>query len=284
MEMKTIELNGRVFAEKFVIPMTSKNHIELRYDTCFVYINKGKKEIQSPMQKMSILTNEATLLKCGNYIVDVKVVDENEPFEGVAVHFHPGSIKEAFGDYGIDFLKLKKGETMHPLMKIDKSELIDNFISSLDPYFDNPQLVNDRIISAKLQELVVILSENGNNEQATQLLGTVFELGQFDLDAMMEAKMYENISIGELAHLANKSESTFKRDFKKYYNVSPAKYVKSKKLEKAHKLLFTTELGIAEIAFDVGFESLSHFSSSFTKEFGKAPGEYRKKNFDSTKS
>ncbi|MBL4624272.1 MAG: helix-turn-helix transcriptional regulator [Flavobacteriales bacterium] len=70
-------------------------------------------------------------------------------------------------------------------------------------------------------------------------------------------------------------ESSFKRDFKKYFNESPAKYFKNKKLTKAAELLARTSLLISEIAWDCGFENAAHFSTSFTDKYSQSPRNYR---------
>ena len=54
-----------------------------------------------------------------------------------------------------------------------------------------------------------------------------------------------------------------------------ASYVRSVRLDKAKNLLETTDLPIGEIAFQVGFKDFSHFSRSFSREFGEKPSETR---------
>ena len=58
--------------------------------------------------------------------------------------------------------------------------------------------------------------------------------------------------------------------------MSPGKYLKSKRLEKAEELLKSTELRISEIAYDLGFEDMGYFSKSFTSVYKHSPSEYRK--------
>jgi AraC-like DNA-binding protein len=47
------------------------------------------------------------------------------------------------------------------------------------------------------------------------------------------------------------------------------------RINEAQKLLQETELGIAEIAFQVGFENLSYFNRSFKNLTGSAPRTFR---------
>ena len=47
------------------------------------------------------------------------------------------------------------------------------------------------------------------------------------------------------------------------------------KLNKAGRMLLTSELSVKEIASMVGFEDQFHFSRNFKKHFGYSPSEYR---------
>ena len=47
-------------------------------------------------------------------------------------------------------------------------------------------------------------------------------------------------------------------------------------MEKAASLLRETELSVAEIAAQVGYESQSKFTAAFKEQFGKLPKEYRR--------
>ena len=70
-----------------------------------------------------------------------------------------------------------------------------------------------------------------------------------------------------------------------YYKVkgltgeSPSTFFKTYKLNKAAELIKAGEHTISEIAFMTGFNTLSHFSTSFKKQFGCTPSEYGKKKY-----
>ncbi len=55
-----------------------------------------------------------------------------------------------------------------------------------------------------------------------------------------------------------------------------AKYIRTRRLHLAKKLLKTTDLPISEIAFKVGFSDYNYFSRIFKKHYGKSPKSYRK--------
>ena len=64
--------------------------------------------------------------------------------------------------------------------------------------------------------------------------------------------------------------------FKQIYGNSLAAHMKEHRMEKAASLLRETELSVAEIAGQVGYESQSKFTAAFKEQFGQLPKEYRR--------
>jgi AraC-like DNA-binding protein len=276
MNVKTIDLMGHAFAECFTLDQNFRVSREMRNDACLAYIQTGTQEVYSPTQKIIANDKESILMKCGNYVANFRDVTPVTQFKSVVFHLDPEVIKKAFGEQELGFLRVKRtGRRLDPALKIEQNELLDSFVSSMMPYFNYPTLVKEELLLLKLKELVYILSDSGNNEVVSQLLGTLYTKEEIEFDEIISANLYNNLSIAELAHLTARSESSFKRYFTKYYMESPAKYFKTKRLEKAADLLKDSSLLISEIAWDCGFENAAHFSDSFRAYFGKSPKVFR---------
>lgn len=63
--------------------------------------------------------------------------------------------------------------------------------------------------------------------------------------------------------------------FKKEYGVTPKEYTDLLRLEMAKGLILNTDKKIIDIAFEVGFSSLSVFNRFFKRKTGKTPSQYR---------
>lgn len=87
---------------------------------------------------------------------------------------------------------------------------------------------------------------------------------------------YRAISLAEAAEKANLSKEAFCRFFKLRTRMTFSRYLLQLRITEAQKLLQETDLGIAEIAFKVGFENLSYFNRSFKSFVGKSPNSWRK--------
>lgn len=83
------------------------------------------------------------------------------------------------------------------------------------------------------------------------------------------------ISLDSLSREACLSRYHFHRLFTRIYRVTPHQYLTRKRLEHARLSLADKKATITEICNEVGFESISSFSTLFKKEIGQAPTHYR---------
>jgi AraC-like DNA-binding protein/ligand-binding sensor protein len=85
----------------------------------------------------------------------------------------------------------------------------------------------------------------------------------------------EELSLEQVAKAVNMSSFYFCKMFKKFAGVNFTEYVSRIRIEKARNLLLNPNLRISEIAYEVGFQSLTHFNRVFKKVLGQSPTEFR---------
>lgn len=81
----------------------------------------------------------------------------------------------------------------------------------------------------------------------------------------------------ELARQLGVAYSYFRREFKRHTGLSPHRYLNQMRLEKACRLLGSTEEPIKSIAERLGFSSPFHFSAAFKQRYGAAPEHWRRR-------
>jgi AraC family transcriptional regulator len=86
----------------------------------------------------------------------------------------------------------------------------------------------------------------------------------------------QDLSVAELAAVANVSPSHFARLFKRTIGMAPHEYLIACRIERAKKLLLTEDISIHEIASQCGFADQSHLTRHFQRVVGMTPGELRK--------
>ncbi len=125
---------------------------------------------------------------------------------------------------------------------------------------------------SKTENLINSLHQNNPREGA--FMTKVNELILSNLDNMQ-------FDANHLAEAMNMSRTQLFRRLKPYRK-STAAYIKIIRLKKAKELLETTDLRVGEVAFKTGFETASHFTKVFTRQYGFNPSMIGKPRHNAT--
>ncbi|MBX2845279.1 MAG: AraC family transcriptional regulator [Saprospiraceae bacterium] len=245
---------------------------EIKDVACFFYVSKGVMTSFDKRGRHITATRNAILKNCGHYIQEFTKDNEFEECEAIAVFLYPQLLKEIYKDEVPSFLTQAKVPTPKQLIG---NQLIEQYMMNLSVYFENPSSLDEELAILKLKELVLILLKSENHENVRQFLSEIFSPINVSLKQAVENNLYNRLNIDQLAYICNMSLSTFKREFKKTFQQTPAKYIKQKRLEKAASLLRSTRLQVSEIAYDTGFIDPSTFSTNFHEKYGCSPRKYR---------
>ncbi len=91
----------------------------------------------------------------------------------------------------------------------------------------------------------------------------------------IEEHLNEEVTLSDVAALANMSESAFSHFFKKHTRISFKTYLTNMRIAKACNLLASTTLTASEICYECGFNNKSNFIRIFTKYKKMTPIAYR---------
>jgi len=83
----------------------------------------------------------------------------------------------------------------------------------------------------------------------------------------------ENFTMSQLCELLHLERSQLYRKVKALTGTTPAKMIKERRLDKAHKLLKSQNGNITEITYQCGFKDVSYFSKQFKEAYGKSPSQ-----------
>lgn len=275
-EHKTFDLFEKMAFEKAVLVPPLTMPAFMHNEACFFYLIDGSQRSVGAIETADLKKNEGVLLKCGNFYSQFYEAGESGKVEALAVHFYPEVLKKVY-DTGLpQFLKAPKSALPKTSMAVIKGDvMIQKYMESLVFYFENPVLANEELLILKLKELILLLSKTEYAAQIHDILSTLFSPQTYEFKEIINANLYSDLSVEQLAALTNRSLSSFKREFKKVFDTSPASYLRTKKLAKSAELLLTTDLQISHLAYDCGFTDLAHFSKSFKQEYGVSPSQYR---------
>ena len=161
------------------------------------------------------------------------------------------------------------------VIPLDVNELSKSFFVSMLPYFTQSPPPPESLLELKFKELVLSLLTNEKNRAFLSYLNNLNNGNTPSLEEIMYNNFSFKLSIEEYAKLACKSVPTFKREFRRVFNDSPAKWVMKQRLNLASRLLENSKLSISEIGYECGFENQTHFSRVFKEKMGMAPLQFR---------
>lgn len=197
-------------------------------------------------------------------------VDENSA-KMIAFILHDNFLQKVIQSLPIQTAALENKEQIVPL---PYNTLLKGLIDSIWAYLDGNLALDRSIVELKTMEallgiakarpdLISILREYARPERA-------------DLEHFMRHNFIYNIPLQKLAKMSGRSLSTFNREFKALFHLSPHKWIKQERLEMAKRLLIQTPKMPSDVYLEVGFEDLAHFSRSFKKHFGTNPSQIKR--------
>ena len=238
------------------------------------YVISGRRVFRKEEKTWELSEGTCVFVRKGTHIA------EKEEGEGwcVMVFFVPDNfLKQLINDNrkNVPMVQLSPAESEQVLI-LDVNEISKSFFSSMIPYFTQTSPPPEHLLELKFKELVLSLISNKLNRPLLSYLNT---LSRSDLHPTVEEVMQNNftfnLTLAEYAKLACKSTATFKREFKRLFNDSPAKWVTKKRMDMAKALLENTDMTITSITFECGFENQTHFSRVFKEKTGSTPVEFR---------
>ena len=277
-DYKKHDLYGKTLIQKIELAPPFKFDFPVTEQACFLYVNGGDVDYQIDNEQINIPANYSLLLNCINSGKQMQNSKSKSNCEIVIVTFYPEILKKIYDRELPLLLQIPRNVISNKSSeKISNDFLIQKYIEGLLFYFENPSLINEDILILKLKEIILLLSQTQNSESVQLILSQLFSPTTYTFKQIIEANLFSQLTIEELAQQNNLSVSSFKREFAKIYHDTPANYIKAKKLEKAAELLQISEQRITEIAFDCGFNDLANFTKSFTSKYSVSPTNYRQK-------
>jgi AraC-like DNA-binding protein len=273
---KKYDLFGKTLVQKVVIKSPFQFTFPITDNACFLYMLEGDTQYQVDDEQLNIPCKHSLFLNCINSRKQLGNSNSSVTNEIVIVNFHPDILKRIY-DREMPLLL----QTPQKLVSNKSTEIINNdyliqkYIEGLLFYFENPSLINEDILILKLKEIILLLSQTPNAEAIQVILSQLFSPATYTFRQIIEANLFSQLTIEELAQRNNLSLSSFKREFAKLYNDTPANYIKTKRLEKAAELLLVSSERITDIAFECGFNDLTSFTKSFHDKYNVTPTKYR---------
>lgn len=179
-------------------------------------------------------------------------------------------------------MEMSSPAVSHHLRILKSSGLILCRREGKEVYYRAADTEQSRLLHLMIEEVMEIACPETNRTrscEAEQITDSQPE--QTEIVRKVHKYLMENIgqriTIDELARMFLINPTTLKAAFKAVYGDSLASHIKEHRMKLAARLLRETDLSIAQISEQVGYESQSKFTAAFKACYNMPPTEYRKK-------
>lgn len=273
----TAEQSFKVY--EFVVPFYQTPwHFHPEYELVLVTRSRGKKIIGDHISCFE----EGDLCLLGpnlphTYHNDPEYFEKNSQLmaESIVIHFNENSL-------GMDFFDIPEMKSIKELLK--KSAL---GLQVFGKTRDSVALKLRHIINATgLQRIICLLEilDEISRSKSCSVLSSAGMVGENNKDCERLNTVFdyvmrnfkEKISLDDAASLVNMSDSAFCRYFYKRTQKTFFEFLNETRIGFSCRLLLDGKKNISEIAYESGFNNISHFNRQFRQIKGVTPTEYKK--------
>ncbi|MEH7547451.1 MULTISPECIES: AraC family transcriptional regulator [Bacillaceae] len=239
-------------------------------ETSFCIIVQGEKEV--------LLAEERFRYGPTKYIVasvDLPVTghvikaSSDIPYLALKLEFTPNQILEVLSDSDIRVGQKKNAKRAMFVSKVEASLL--DAVFRLAWLLENPKHIP--VLAPLFTKEILYWILQGPHGESLEQMAIKGSNGQRIRDVIEHIiKNYDrSFKIEELAEIANMSAASLHRHFKEVTAMSPIQFQKQLRLQEARRMLLADSTDIADVAFQVGYESQSQFSREYSRMFGCPP-------------
>jgi len=161
-------------------------------------------------------------------------------------------------------------QIMARLESLCVNRYLQSSMFSKDGNFNTPLQQQEQFLSF-ISYFTVPDEQDGNQEIAPMIM------------KYLQVRYAMNISLDDMAKIANCHPTHVIRCFNKKYGLSPVKALMKIRLQQAKRLLESTDLSCEKIAYEVGLSSSSYLSRMFKKHYEITPNDCRSARNDSSR-
>jgi AraC family transcriptional regulator, 4-hydroxyphenylacetate 3-monooxygenase operon regulatory protein len=263
-----------IVCERFLRSIPNHSHSDNSYEIHYIPSGKGTVKIEQSVYQ--VIPN--TLYVTGPHIRHEQIPDKNDPMIEYCIYLKLekkdcNKRKEKQGSYLQLFENTRSwfgqdNHNIHPLMQQIFLELEKKYTGYM------------KQVETLLQQLVILLIRNYENNQPSPNRTNSFNLAYSKYFIIEEYFLYEykDLSLDALSARLGLSTRQTERLIKQNYGKTFLQKKMEAKMSAASILLMDPQKRIMDIALDLGYSSVEHFSNAFQKYYKKSAREYRKTN------
>lgn len=231
-------------------------------------IIEGEKHVAINKDKEFIYNKNEFVLLAPNSTVEMDILI---PTKALVFELNSELIKNVTNKVTIDYEIENVSINGNELFLGKENEGLKDCMSKIMNVFTQPNKNIEFLVDLYSQELVYDLIQI---KGVTQILNVETHHPIHQAIKFMKENYASPISIKEISMNLNMSEANFSNSFKKIIGITPKEYLTNLRILSAKDML--KEKTVTEVAYDLGYENISHFINLFKTKYGITPKQYQK--------
>ncbi|MBB6634556.1 AraC family transcriptional regulator [Cohnella thailandensis] len=253
------------------------DHLHDWYEMVYVHGGRGTFFIDRTFYEM----NAGSLFLIPGNTIHRAIPDALDPVTSTAVFFHPillplQSLGEPFS-YLQSFDRSRLNRTYRLKCSPSLQAALEQSLNEIDRELRASESGVRHAVSLLLQRiLLAVHRELGAELRQSSPSPAIGPVWMRDALLHIDEHYSEEIGLHELSRRASVSPAHFSRVFKQLTGMNVTGFIAAKRIIKAKERLLETDLNVAVIAAECGFDNLPHFHRLFKRIVGKTPSAYRR--------
>lgn len=243
------------------------------------YVVQGTKYIHSGDQRQVLHKGDIFYLGIGLHYTE-ELPDGDRPFEQIVFYYNPDQLQRILLHLNITY-RLNISNNHHCPTCRTSSEVImpawpalRGIFLGAAQYLQGESRLDPAAENFKMTELVYHIVSHEDCCLKSKILGSM-DTNKENFEQIVYGHIFSECSIEELARKTHRSLTSFKKEFRRIYEMPPHKWFIRQRLVHSRLLLISTSKSVSEIGLQCSFPNTSHFIKLFKKAYGHTPSNYR---------
>jgi AraC-like DNA-binding protein len=241
----------------------------LQTSHCLEIVLKGQCKVSTSLVEQTIKASHLQFRKRGNYIFE-----PTSDYISVIYFLENQFIIDFLDEHVETYSKDTFNSEIPPFLFATNAFMCSNVNETISVIM-NQREFQSCISKLALHHILLQILDKNPNKSFVTFLKYLISNRKLDLSFFMEKNFTQILDIKTLAKQTGRSISSFKIDFKKEFQSTPMNWIKNRRLKHAQYLIQNTKDNITDIAYECGFENVSHFSKAYSDKFGVSPSKSR---------
>ncbi|WP_167577790.1 AraC family transcriptional regulator [Ammoniphilus sp. YIM 78166] len=254
------------------------DHVHDYYELVFVYSGKGTFFIDDVFYDM----NPGDVFILPNNTIHRAMPEGTDPVTSSVIFFSPTLLYDVTIDETFSYMSLfdnvKKQRNYQISIDSQHWPLIEAYLLTIQQEVTEPQKGSKHATLLAVHQILLQLSRIRQQDQAPVQPYHYGPSWIKEILSYIETHLAQELNLTDLAKEALVSPAHFSRVFKQTTGMGLTVYLNTKRMVKAKELLMGTDMTIAHIAEQTGYDSLTHFHRIFKKFVGTTPADFRKQS------